>query len=348
VTRVVSLLSGRRIVLPDAPVDRRIAAVAAAQYGRMSYSQLLAAGCSEKMVRGRVRSGVLAAEHRGVYRVGPPVGIAFAREASALLAIGGASALDGRSAAAVHGLLSTSPKIVQIVALAPSRPRPRAGIRICTSERLTSSDIRVRRGLRVISAELALLRLAVDADDHTLELAFDEALGRGLIDRSSIGGVIGRFEGHPGAPALRRLLDPARGTGATRSRLERRVLEIVRRAGLPDPERNHSIGAWTIDLYWEFALFGVEIDSWQWHQGAAAFHRDRRKDLALRELGIDLLRVSARTIEDPVRIAARLALTLGDRGRALAARSNLPAVANLPAAANLAAAGPLPPRKAPS
>jgi flavin-binding protein dodecin len=51
----------------------------------------------------------------------------------------------------------------------------------------------------------------------------------------------------------------------TRSGLERRFLEVVTAAGLPEPSMNAFVAGHEIDAYWEAERFGVELDVFETH-----------------------------------------------------------------------------------
>jgi very-short-patch-repair endonuclease len=72
----------------------------------------------------------------------------------------------------------------------------------------------------------------------------------------------------------------------TRSELEAIFLDLVRQAGLPDPQANLPLTALghvrlDPDFAWPACRLVVETDGWETHRTRAAFKRDRRKDAAL-------------------------------------------------------------------
>jgi len=100
----------------------------------------------------------------------------------------------------------------------------------------------------------------------------------------------------------------------TRSDLERAFLAICRRDRLPQPEVNVRIGPFLVDFLWRGERLVVETDGYRYHRGKAAFQDDRARDLELRQLGFDVLRLSERQIDDePERVAAVLGVALGQR-----------------------------------
>jgi very-short-patch-repair endonuclease len=60
----------------------------------------------------------------------------------------------------------------------------------------------------------------------------------------------------------------------------------------------------------------VETDSYLYHRGKAAFQDDRDRDLGLRRLGFEVIRLSERQVnEEPDRVAETLAMALRARRR---------------------------------
>jgi very-short-patch-repair endonuclease len=55
----------------------------------------------------------------------------------------------------------------------------------------------------------------------------------------------------------------------------------------------------------------VELDSWEFHQQRSAFERDRRKDMALRDLGYTVIRITGRQLkEEPLLVIVHVARAL--------------------------------------
>jgi len=105
----------------------------------------------------------------------------------------------------------------------------------------------------------------------------------------------------------------------TRSELERRFLLLCRRIRLPMPAVNVRAGGFEVDFLWPERRLVVETDGYRYHRGRAAFEDDRERDLALRALGYEVIRLSARQLERPGPVAellkSRLARREGPRVR---------------------------------
>ncbi len=121
-----------------------------------------------------------------------------------------------------------------------------------------------------------------------------------------------------GRVKLLRALDDLAAPVVLRSELETQFRTLCQNAGLPLPETNVALGMWEVDTLWREYGVVVELDSWRWHAGKWAFHRDRRKGIALSKLGIEVLRVTwpqVRHEPNEVAEALRAALARG-HGRA--------------------------------
>ncbi len=89
-----------------------------------------------------------------------------------------------------------------------------------------------------------------------------------------------------------------------RSDLEQDFLALCRRHRLPAPEVNVHVGEHLVDFLWRDRMVVVETDGYVYHRGRAAFEDDRGRDLSLRALGYDVIRVADVQIdEEPERVA---------------------------------------------
>jgi very-short-patch-repair endonuclease len=93
-------------------------------------------------------------------------------------------------------------------------------------------------------------------------------------------------------------MDDEDAADRTRGDLEGAFLAICKCHRLPRPEVNVRIGSFLVDFLWAQKRFIVETDSYLHHRGKAVFQDDRRRDLALRKLGYDVLRLSEAQIDE--------------------------------------------------
>lgn len=319
-TTEIRLVGGRRITIAAATPDERLARLADAQRAHGSHTQLLALGFTDGTIGRRVGKGVLRRRHRGVYAIGHTLPVEGGEETAALLAIGDPAALAVRSANAWWGWGKPRAGEVELILPGHRSARRRPGIRVHRSSLLTPRDIVIHRGLPVTSPEWTLRDLAASAEHREAEWALNEALESGRVSPTKIRELAARHPGHPGGPRLLALLDPARGRGVTRQAAEERMLSILRAAGIGGAERNATIGPYRVDFLWREAAVVVEVDSYTWHRGPAAFKRDRRKDLYLRDRDLDVLRVTWEMMDAPLTLVARVVRAI-ERGLALRSRA---------------------------
>jgi very-short-patch-repair endonuclease len=146
--------------------------------------------------------------------------------------------------------------------------------------------------------------------------AFIAGERRELIDMREVEAVLSRAGRTPGARRLRdvvRRYDPR--WQQTRSGLEVRAFESLRRHGVPLPEVNAQIGdRYLADLLWRDARLVVEIDSDRFHANPIDRRADARRDAHLRAAGYTVLRIPEAEIAagaDPVALRVTAALAAG-------------------------------------
>lgn len=152
-------------------------------------------------------------------------------------------------------------------------------------------------------------------DATRLERAIERSEALELLDLQEVDALLARAGGHRGAGRLRRALSIYRDEPAfTRSRLERRFLELVRAAGLPAPAMNFAVGKYELDAYWQRERFAVELDVYETHGTRAAFERDRLRQEDLKLRGIEMIRITGPRLErEPHQVIERIAVLLRQR-----------------------------------
>jgi very-short-patch-repair endonuclease len=301
------------VVWVDAAGDKAVAAVARLQRGLISREQLRAMGLGRGAIEHRLASGRLHRVRRGVYQVGHSAAPPLAREIAALLAYGPGSVLSHRTAAVQWRILPPADGPVSVTILGRDGGR-RPGVRRHRVQSLGAVDLRLRDGVPLTAPARTLLDLAGEADDRDLGRAINEALVQRLVSTGDLRSVLERCERRPGSPILRRLVDKFEEPALTRSEAEVRMLELLRRSGLPSPETNVRVGRYEVDMLWRQDRLVVEIDGFAFHSTRAAFERDRRRDADLQTAGLRVMRVTWRQIvEEPEATLVRVARLLGVR-----------------------------------
>lgn len=174
---------------------------------------------------------------------------------------------------------------------------------------LHPSDARSRHGIPTTSPARTLLDLATKVSHRDLDRAVNEARVTKLVSDTSLDEQFSRYPHHRGKAALTRALqlEPA----FTRSKGERRLLALVRKARLPLPVTNTELHGYEADHLWRDQRLVVEVDSYDVHTTRAAFESDRRRDANLQSRGYRVLRVTWRQLtEEPEALVATLSAAL--------------------------------------
>jgi very-short-patch-repair endonuclease len=303
--------------MPDkVRTHQALAELAERQHGVVSIRQLNALGYSRNSVSDASRSGRLHRLHRGVYAVGHKSLGWEGRCLAAVLACCPSAVASHTSAAWLWGLTKTRPGTIHVTA--PARRHGRPGFRLHFAS-LTGDDRAVRRTVPLTSVARTLLDLAAARSATGLDRAIERSEELGLFDLRAVDALLSRASGHPGAGRLRRALAIYRHEPAfTRSRLERRFLDLVRRAGLPTPAMNFSVGEYELDAYWQPERFALELDVYETHGTRAAFERDRLRQEELKLRGIEMIRITGPRLErEPRQVIERIAMLLRQRGSQL-------------------------------
>lgn len=268
--------------------DRRVASKSEKQHGVISIGQLREIGLSDDAVLGRVRTGRLHRLHRGVYSVGYRSTSNESRWMAAALACGEGAVISHRSAAGLWKLLDAKGGPVDVsVATTPGRRR-RAGIRLHRRTILVTGSITERRRIPVTTPAQTIADLRRIASPAELRQAVRQAA------------VLGLRTGLAGSTSER-----------TRSELEHLFLRLREAHGLPAPEVNVRIGPRIVDFLWPKQRVVVETDGYRYHRGSQAFEDDHDRNLDLRTLNYDVVRLTYRQVTAaPERAAAVVAEAL--------------------------------------
>lgn len=237
---------------------------------------------------------------RGVYQVvgdEPDPVLRWLRSARAVLALAGADAVLARaSAAALWRLDGFDSCPVPIELNAPRRSTGERRVRVRRSVPLEPPD-RVD-ALPVTAVGQTLVELGSTGTESSLdaldrvELAVECALHRRLIGITALAELAAAAGARRGSPVLRAVLE-RRPVGAppTESYLETRMVQLLRRHGLPEPQRQVEIRddagfVGRVDL-----LVGpvvIELHGGQ-HNGAAVLDADRLRRARLEAAGYRVL-----------------------------------------------------------
>lgn len=271
-------------------VPRRVAEAASRQRGRISRDQLRDVGLSDTQIATWVESGRLHRVHRGVFAVGHVAEPPRAHLLAAVLAGGMGAAISHRSAAAHLGLLSWSPRDVDVM-VPRTGERDRDGIRFHRPKIYGPQDRCVVDAIACTTVARTLVDLGAVLKLPQLERAVEQAELLRVLDVKAISDVLARISRPRGVRNLRRCLGTERlDASLARSNLERRFLRLCVDAGLPRPALQHPIehvpGTWhKVDFAWPAIRLAFEVDGGAIHTTRTAARRDRRLDREIRATG---------------------------------------------------------------
>ena len=207
------------------------------------------------------------------------------------------AALSHRSAAVLWELLPLRDGSTDVSVPGDGGRKRRKGIRVHRRLSLLAADVAMHRGIPVTTPVRTIsdLRDAVSSRGRRVAVSPKE-LRRAIRQADVFGLPIG----------------PEIGRDRTRSDLERDFLRLCRRHRLPAPEVNVRIGRHLVDFVWRDRRLIVETDGYRYHRGRAAFEDDRGRDLELRGLGYQVIRLSERQLEEqPCQVAEVLITEFG-------------------------------------
>ncbi|MEA2213729.1 MAG: hypothetical protein QOF83_3677 [Solirubrobacteraceae bacterium] len=284
----------------------RLAARAGRQHEVFAVWQLPAIGVGERAVQRRAAAGLLRRLYPGVYTTAQGRLTLRGRWMAAVLACGPEALLSHRAAAALWDLQNTASGPIDVTA---PRRRLHSGIR----SHVSSSPPRLIRAtvdaIPVTSLERTVLDQATTLAEQRLRTTLEQLQYRGLLHA-------GRFAEHAGhrglKPVMAVLSTLTDDAPWTQSELERRFLELVRSAHLPDPQTNVIVAGLVVDFCWPEQRLIVEVDGYAWHNSRRSFEVDRQRDVKLTLAGYRVIRITyARIVHDAARLLAELRGLIG-------------------------------------
>ncbi len=179
-------------------------------------------------------------------------------------------------------------------------------------------EIEVRDGVRCTTVSRTIVDMAGHSGWSQLRRLVEQAAVMRQLDVEEIDLVLSRGR-RLGAPRLRTILAPWRGTAeprpVLRSRLEARLLPRLIEEGLPAPRTNVKLRidgrVLEVDMLWERQRLAIETDGEETHGTSAAFQRDRWRDQLLVAAGYRTSRVTwAQVRDEPSAVINRIARML--------------------------------------
>lgn len=276
-------------------VQAQVTKLAETQHGLVTRKQLLAAGIARRAIDSRVKCGILIVVHRGVYQASA-VRSERAREWAAILACKG-GVISHASAAGIWGISPSDPATVHLIMNAAIQRGRRPGIR-AHRMRLRRDEVTHRDGLKLTTLARTLIDVAPSLPARDTEQALAAAMRLQSDVEKETRVLLERYPRMGGMRALRALVFADTPPAFVRSEAEARFLSLIRSAGLPLPEANVRCGMFEVDFLWRTHRLVAEIDGYEFHASRAAFHADRRRDLALNAAGFRVVRIGWRQLNE--------------------------------------------------
>jgi very-short-patch-repair endonuclease len=294
--------------------DSRLAAVARRQHGLVTRAQVLTI-LSRHTLDDWIRSRRVEPIQRSVYRVAGAPDSWRQRLLAVCLAAGSDARASFRAAAVLHGFEGFSPDELEITHFG-HRPAVIEGAVIHESAVFDPKHFATIDGIPVTSAARTLCDLTAVARPWMVERAVDEALRRKLVTLRELARVAEDLAGrgrHRCTVMAEILEHRTPGYHPGDSDPEKRIVDLLVRAGLPEPTRQHVVNIgrkrYRIDLCYPEHRIAIEYDSWGFHKGRRSFDDDRARGNDLVVLGFQLLRFTSRSGDQAIVDTVRAALT---------------------------------------
>lgn len=285
--------------------------ILSAQSGIISTRQLKASGIGAGAIQSRAQAGRYRRIHSGVYFSGYGSLSLEQRCLAALLAAGEDAALTGLVGATLRSWWKRSkPERVTVVA---TRQRSIPGVELIRTRHWNrSQDIEWWNGLPFARGERTIIDLSTKLTRYQLTNVIKEAAFWGRFDASRFVAEAARLSRRSGLVTARRAVDSyLHGCAGTRSALEDRMVRLIDRADLPQPdEAGMPIGAHEVDLVWLDHQLIVEVDG-PGHQQPNSRKKDPARDSDLHAAGFKVIRFTNDAIDhDPQNITKYLSRVL--------------------------------------
>jgi hypothetical protein len=277
--------------------DRRVARVAAEEWGALTSHELAACGLGPNAIGRRLRAGHLHRLYRGVYAVGHTNLTIEGRYLAAVKACGPGAVLSHLCAAILLGLTDAFDRLIDVTVTGTST-RTHAGIRVHRTAVLDARDITRHRGVPVTTPLKTLHDCALDTTREGLTRLVRRAQALHHVNLRQLAS----------SPRLAPLV--ATGPTPTRTEFEDVLLDLVLTTfEAPDVNPKLIVAGRTIrpDLRWPAQRLCVEADSRTWHGGELARAQDAERQAILEAHGERVVRLTwPQTTARPQQTIARL------------------------------------------
>jgi hypothetical protein len=266
------------------------AADASRQESLVTWQQLRSAGASEKSIAGLVRRGWLVRERPAVYSfVGAPR--TWRHQLLGAVLSAGRGAVASHSCAATLWEFRHLPYLTFEVSVDDRCHHDIDGVTVHRVMTLPDDDVTTVGGIPVTTFERTLVDCTTALSPFQLSTNLDDGLRRDVASLRRLRECVERLASGPGRrlSVIRSLLDD-RPTGyhPGGSRSERRILDVLRHAGLPLPVQQHRVRVDGKTYYLDFAYpqrrAFIEYYGLAWHGTPSAVVYDSERISALTTL----------------------------------------------------------------
>ena len=266
-------------------LDNALSLLAGQECGVISRAQALSLCVDDGQISWRLRTGRWLQVAPGVYLLLGWPDSWLRRLWVGHLAVGPESAVSHEAAAALHGFALFKPGPVVLTVRHGDHHRP-GDWTVHQYTDLRAEDVCRMDDLPVTTPARTLFDLAAVTTRQRYIRALEDAHVRRLCRLEELGTVnlALRRKGKRGMKMLGQVL-ASRGPGYVppESELERRLLRVLRRGGLPEPSRQHPL-PWRadaegrVDLAYPRAKVLIEADGRRWHSRMDQMAMDRQRD----------------------------------------------------------------------
>lgn len=273
---------------------------AMAHDGVITRREALALGVRARSLDRRLEEGSLVKVATSVYALPGVFESEVAVLAAASRSLGGV--VSHQAAARLHGVVAPGPRLV--VSVPHRRTHLFPGVVVHQLTDIREVDVQWINGLPTTTPARTVVDLAAVLSPTRLGRVVDRFGAKRSASFEEMSRVLEALarKGKPGVARLRRALEPRLGSqAAPESDLESRLLEVIRLAGLPEPQPQHR-PPWLkhvngrVDLAYPESSLVIEGDSREWHGDERTFQADRERDNLAQIAGWRILRFTWRDI----------------------------------------------------
>ena len=279
-----------------------IVTVAAQQWGLLSTSQCLAAGCTPRAIEHAVERGQLVPYRRGVFLVGGAPPSPYHPVLAACLATGPGTVASHLSAAWLWDFDRVRPDHVEVKTLLACTRRL-ADVRTHTTGVMLGTDIDERHGVPVTSAARSAVDLAAYLSPYLLARFVDHLRRRHHLTTQELAthlSILGG-RGRAGTRNLRRIVaERLEGLEPGDSDAEVEVVRTLLSFGVRQPVQQHQVvvgrRVFVLDIAWPPSKVALELDGFDPHAtDRTTFDNDKERDLILRKAGWEVNHITTNT-----------------------------------------------------